>query len=71
MKKIAIVTGSNQGLGYALVESLCRTLGSEGTVYLTARDAARGAEATGRLNAAGLRPVADRTWIPEVTARGW
>ena len=42
MEKVAIVTGSNQGLGLALVGGLCRVLGPEAVVYLTARDAARG-----------------------------
>jgi carbonyl reductase 1 len=60
MQKIAIVTGSNQGLGLALVEGLCRKLGPEGTVYLTARDPARGEEARARLAAAGLRPLLHR-----------
>lgn len=38
MSKVAIVTGANQGLGLALVRGLCCTLGTEGIVYLTARD---------------------------------
>lgn len=57
MQKVAIVTGANQGLGYALVEGLCRTLGPEAIVYLTARDPDRGNEATNKLCAAGLRPI--------------
>lgn len=57
MQKVAMVTGANQGLGYALVEGLCRKLGPEGIVYLTARDAVRGNAARDRLCAAGLKPL--------------
>jgi NAD(P)-dependent dehydrogenase (short-subunit alcohol dehydrogenase family) len=41
-RKIAIVTGANQGLGLALVRGLCRTLETGSTVYLAARDIGRG-----------------------------
>jgi carbonyl reductase 1 len=57
MQRIAMVTGANQGLGYALVEGLCRKLEPEATVYLTARDPVRGNAARDRLCAAGLHPV--------------
>jgi NAD(P)-dependent dehydrogenase (short-subunit alcohol dehydrogenase family) len=40
MNKVAIVSGSNQGLGFALVEALCKNLGSNAFVYLTARKVA-------------------------------
>src|SRR5262245_915154 len=62
--RIAVVTGANQGLGYALVEGLCRTLGPEGLVYLTGRDAARIREAADRLGAEWLRP---RTGVVDVS----
>jgi NAD(P)-dependent dehydrogenase (short-subunit alcohol dehydrogenase family) len=55
--RVAVVTGANQGLGFALVESLCRAFGPGDTVYLTARDDGRGAEAVGRLRAAGHSPT--------------
>jgi carbonyl reductase 1 len=45
MAKVAIVTGANQGLGLALVRGLCRRLGADGIVYLTARDLGRGERA--------------------------
>lgn len=54
MSKVAIVTGANQGL--ALVRGLCRTLGTEGIVYLTARDRKRGEQAVDDLEAEGLSP---------------
>jgi NAD(P)-dependent dehydrogenase (short-subunit alcohol dehydrogenase family) len=53
MAKVAVVTGANQGLGLALVRGLCRRLGADGIVYLTARD--RGRAAAG-LEAEGLSP---------------
>ncbi len=56
MPKAAVVTGANQGLGLALVRGLCRTLGSDGIVYLTARDRKRGVQAVGDLQAEGLSP---------------
>lgn len=56
MSKVAIVTGANQGLGLALVRGLCRVLGADGIVYLTARDRKRGEQAAGGLEAEGLSP---------------
>ncbi len=60
MQKVAIVTGANQGLGLALVRGLCRALGNDAAVYLTARDADRGRAAVGALEAEGLRPRFER-----------
>jgi carbonyl reductase 1 len=42
------VTGGNKGIGYAIAEGLCERF--NGTVYLTARDEARGREAVAKLN---------------------
>ena len=55
--KVAIVSGSNQGLGFALVEGLCNNLGPDSYVYLTARNAARGEEAVRQLRDRGLSPM--------------
>ncbi len=41
MGKVALITGANQGLGFALVEGLARQLGSDDVVYLTGRNAER------------------------------
>lgn len=57
MPTVALVTGSNQGLGFALVETLCRAIGADAVVYLTARDAERGAQAVQRLRAKNLSPT--------------
>jgi carbonyl reductase 1 len=56
VSRVAVVTGANQGLGYALVEGLCHALAPDDVVYLTARDAARGGEAVASLRALGLTP---------------
>jgi carbonyl reductase 1 len=56
MAKVAVVTGANQGLGLALVRGLCRRLGADGIVYLTARDRGRGERAAAGLQAEGLSP---------------
>jgi len=57
MNKVAIVSGSNQGLGFALVEALCKNLGPNASVYLTARNGDRGKDAIRRLRDRGLSPI--------------
>lgn len=56
LRKIALVTGGNQGLGLALVRALCRVLGTGSTVYLAARDMGRGQAACALLQQEGLSP---------------
>lgn len=53
-KKVAVVTGSNKGIGYAIVRGLCKQF--EGDVYLTARKEELGQEAIKSLNSEGLSP---------------
>ncbi len=65
MSDIAIVTGSNQGLGLALVRGLCRALGPDAVVYLTARDEARGRAAVAALRSEGLHPAYARLDVTE------
>lgn len=55
MGKVALVTGANQGLGFALVKGLCAALGSDDVVYLTARNEARGRAAVGEIDV--VQPV--------------
>lgn len=52
--KVAVVTGSNKGIGLAIVRALCKDY--QGDVYLTARDKGRGEEAVKALNSEGLQP---------------
>ena len=51
--KVAIVTGSNKGIGLAIVRSLCSKF--DGDVYLTSRNEARGLEAMKQLESEGLK----------------
>ncbi|XP_023943935.2 carbonyl reductase [NADPH] 3-like [Bicyclus anynana] len=66
--KVAVVTGSNKGIGFEIVKGLCRKIGA---VYLTARNEERGREAVEKLEKLGLRPlfhvldVTDETSIQE------
>lgn len=49
--------GANKGLGYHLVSQLSRSLGSDWTVLLGARDAARGQEAVKALALPNVAPL--------------
>ncbi|XP_060896335.1 carbonyl reductase [NADPH] 1-like [Labrus mixtus] len=51
--KVVLVTGSNKGIGLAIVDALC--LQFKGEVYLTARDAGRGQAAVESLASKGLK----------------
>ncbi|XP_032981906.1 carbonyl reductase [NADPH] 1 isoform X2 [Rhinolophus ferrumequinum] len=52
--RVALVTGANKGIGFAIARELCRQF--SGDVVLTARDAARGQAAVQQLQAEGLSP---------------
>lgn len=52
--KVALVTGSNKGIGLAVVRALCKEF--TGHVYLTSRDVGRGTAAVENLKAEGLKP---------------
>ncbi|XP_068424057.1 carbonyl reductase [NADPH] 1 [Clinocottus analis] len=52
--KVAVVTGSNKGIGLAIVRALCKQY--KGDVYITARDVGRGEAAVASLVADGLKP---------------
>ncbi|XP_022080033.1 carbonyl reductase [NADPH] 1-like [Acanthaster planci] len=54
-QRVAVVTGANKGIGFAIVRALCKQL-DNGIVYLTARNEERGREAVARLNQEGLQP---------------
>ncbi|XP_023325467.1 carbonyl reductase [NADPH] 1 [Eurytemora carolleeae] len=52
--KVAVVSGSNKGVGLGVVRGLCKEF--EGDVYLTSRDVGRGEAAVKVLEAEGLNP---------------
>jgi carbonyl reductase 1 len=53
-QKVAVVTGGNKGIGYAIVKGLCEKFG--GVVYLTSRDVSRGEAAVAKLKELGYKP---------------
>uniref|UniRef100_A0A0B7ATQ6 carbonyl reductase (NADPH) n=1 Tax=Arion vulgaris TaxID=1028688 RepID=A0A0B7ATQ6_9EUPU len=53
-QKVAVVTGSNKGIGFAIVRALCKQY--DGDVFLTSRDEGRGKEALKELEKEGLHP---------------
>jgi len=52
---VAVVSGSNKGIGFAVVRKLCKDF--QGDVYLTARNVERGETAIEELKAEGLKPL--------------
>lgn len=54
MMPVAVVTGSNKGIGFGIVRALCKKY--QGDVYLTSRDEAKGLAAVASLNKEGLNP---------------
>ncbi|MFE2756382.1 SDR family NAD(P)-dependent oxidoreductase [Actinosynnema sp. NPDC059335] len=55
MSRISIVTGANQGLGYALAEGLAHRASADDVVYLTGRDAGRVDEAAAKIDHPAIR----------------
>uniref|UniRef100_F6VK38 Carbonyl reductase (NADPH) n=1 Tax=Monodelphis domestica TaxID=13616 RepID=F6VK38_MONDO len=53
--RVAVVTGSNKGIGFAIVRDLCQKF--SGDVILTSRDTTRGQAATKKLQEEGLNPI--------------
>lgn len=53
--RVAVVTGSNKGIGLQTVKELCRKF--DGAVFLTSRDENRGKAAVEECNKLGLKPL--------------
>ncbi|XP_041803198.1 carbonyl reductase [NADPH] 1 [Chelmon rostratus] len=62
--RVAVVTGSNKGIGLAIVRALCKQY--QGIVYLTARDKGRGEEAVAALASEGLKAMFHQLDINEL-----
>jgi len=54
-RRVAVVTGSNKGIGFAIIRGLCKEF--DGDVYLTSRDIERGKQAVEALKTEGLTPL--------------
>jgi len=52
--RVAVVTGSNKGIGFEAARKLCRLLPAGSSVYITSRDEALGEAAAERLREEGL-----------------
>ncbi|KAK3591760.1 hypothetical protein CHS0354_019532 [Potamilus streckersoni] len=65
-RRVAIVTGSNKGIGFAIVRGLCKLF--DGDVYLTARDENRGRKALADLKKEGLNPLFHQLDISDPTS---
>lgn len=64
--RVALVTGSNKGIGFAVVRSLCKQF--IGDVYLTARDPALGVAAAQSLQSEGLNPLFHQLDINDINS---
>jgi NAD(P)-dependent dehydrogenase (short-subunit alcohol dehydrogenase family) len=75
MSRIAVITGANWGLDYALAEGLAQQLALEDVVYLTGRNRDRGLAAVTRIARprahvrAEVLDVADRAGLRRATGR--
>jgi carbonyl reductase 1 len=64
--KVAVVTGSNKGIGFAIVRGLCKQF--QGDVYLTARNESLGKAAVAELEKEGLHPKFHQLDIEDLTS---
>ncbi|KAI5651570.1 short chain dehydrogenase domain-containing protein [Phthorimaea operculella] len=62
--KVAVVTGSNKGIGFAIVKELLRR--GVDTVYLTSRDVMKGKEAVEKLKKLGHNPEYHQLEVTDV-----
>ncbi|KAL3880695.1 hypothetical protein ACJMK2_032915 [Sinanodonta woodiana] len=65
-RRVAVVTGSNKGIGFAIVRGLCKTF--NGDVYLTARSESLGMKAVEDLKKEGLNPLFHQLDISDSTS---
>ncbi|KAL4230737.1 hypothetical protein ACF0H5_011112 [Mactra antiquata] len=65
-KRVAVVTGANKGIGFAIVRGLCKQF--DGDVILTARNEENGKQAIESLNKEGLKPIFHQMDLNDVTS---
>ncbi|KAK3591767.1 hypothetical protein CHS0354_019539 [Potamilus streckersoni] len=65
-RRVAVVTGSNKGIGFGIVRGLCKTF--NGDVYLTARNEGLGRKAVEDLKKEGLNPLFHQLDISDSTS---
>ncbi|KAL3880693.1 hypothetical protein ACJMK2_032913 [Sinanodonta woodiana] len=65
-RRVAVVTGSNKGIGFAIVRGLCKSF--NGDVYLTARNEGLGRKAVEDLKKEGLNPLFHQLDISDSTS---
>ncbi|KAL4230729.1 NADH-cytochrome b5 reductase [Mactra antiquata] len=65
-KRVAVVTGANKGIGFAIVRGLCKQF--DGDVILTARNEENGKQAIESLNKEGLKPIFHQMNLNDVTS---
>jgi len=65
-KRVAVVTGSNKGIGFGIVKELCAKF--EGVVYLTSRNESRGIAAVKELEILGFYPKFHQLDIDDETS---
>lgn len=69
-RRVAVVTGSNKGIGLSTVKFLCKQF--DGDVFICSRDVKRGEEAVAKLEGEGLKPklalldISDRSSIEDL-----
>ncbi|KAL4230731.1 NADH-cytochrome b5 reductase [Mactra antiquata] len=65
-KRVAVVTGANKGIGFAIVRGLCKQF--DGDVILTARNEENGKQAIESLNKEGLKPIFHQMDLNDLTS---
>ena len=66
--KVAVVTGSNKGIGYQIVRKLCQLLPEGSTVILTSRNQKKGEQAVESLKREGHYPVLHQLELTDSTS---
>lgn len=66
IKRVAVVTGANKGIGHSIVKFLCQQF--DGDVILCSRELTRGEKAVEKLEELGLKPILHQLAIDDETS---